>query len=192
MLGRLLCYYFYYLLLLFFPQWIYIILLTLVKIQQKEIGCSLATRGQHEVTGCFQVVGRRMAGKLWGKIEDSVSDSPRALAAHRVASRCGFAFHSRLRKLAGGAGVSAPHRGPGKGSVTLGGPVSDEVTESQRRSPPESWLLLGDSALRASDKLGTVSRQGGNPRRPTVLFIRSPRSALPYPLGSRRLRGPTV
>lgn len=89
----------------------------------------MATRGQHEVTRCFLVIGPRMAGKLWGKIGDSVSDSPRALAAHCVASRCGFAFDSRLRKLTGGAGVIAPLPEPGKGRVTLGGSVSDEVTE---------------------------------------------------------------
>lgn len=34
--------------------------------------------------------------------------------------------------------------------------MSDEVTEWQRRSPPGSWLLLGNSSLRASDKLGIV------------------------------------
>lgn len=49
-----------------------------------------------------------------------------------------------------------PHSGAREGKIALGGSVSYEVTEWQRRGPPGSWLLLGNSSLRALAKLGTV------------------------------------
>lgn len=108
-----------------------------------------------------------------------------------VSSHCWVCFSHQAQETGGWGRSYCPTLGAREGRITLGGSGSYEVTEWQRRSPPGSWLLLGETPLSEPWRSWALgSRRGQKPGGwPVAVFIMSPSSVLPCPLASRSFKG---